>query len=112
MAKSKAKRGAEVRYVCHNRDKGCAVEIVCEGHAPLCPCCSTITGVRMIPAPASFVVRYVNHGHSHPETFATVQDAIDHAKRTGFEAAIQRVGGNVVAGWGPFSGVTYYGEAK
>jgi hypothetical protein len=39
----------EIKYVCHNRDKGCNAEIVCSGPAPLCPICSTITGVRMLP---------------------------------------------------------------
>jgi hypothetical protein len=59
-----------------------------------------------------FKVRFVNHGFSSEETFATVTEAVKHGLKVRFEFAVDEVGGNCVAAWGTFSGLRFFDEAR
>lgn len=56
-----------------------------------------------------YEIRWVNHGYGSDKRFATIDDALRHAREVGFEAAIDRSdGGGCVATWNPVYGIRRY----
>lgn len=53
-----------------------------------------------------FTVYFTNYGYAAPYEFTSIQEALDHARRCCFQAAIMAEG-RVLATWCPIGGTRY-----
>ncbi len=57
-----------------------------------------------------YQVNVINFGYVLDGRFATFNEAVAAGKKAGFEFAVQIVGGNVIAGWSPITGLRMVSE--